>query len=496
MLELLPTQIRHTVPLFIDGAFRTHTETFPHVDPRTGGPDAAIVRATAADVDEAVDAAQRALRGPWGRTSVAERASLLHRVADGIDRRAAEFIAAEIADTGKPYRFASSVDVPRGAANFRAFADLACAFPDEQFESKTPRGTPVRHQVYRRPLGVVGVICPWNLPLLLLTWKVAPALAMGNTVVAKPSELTPRTATLLAEVMHEAGVPSGVYNVVHGHGAGEAGQWLVKHPGVAAITFTGESATGSAIQRDAAASLKRLSFELGGKNAAVVFADANLDDTLAGLTRSVFANNGQVCLCTERVLVHRSRFDEISERLARVADNLPIADPFLLETEMGPLVSQVQRQKVQTAVDGARLRGAEALAGNRQATPDDRRFAGGWWFPPTVLAGLSDHDDFVRNEVFGPVCHLTAFDDEDEALARANDSDYGLCASVWTRDPALALRAAQHLDVGTVWVNDWFVRDLRAPFGGTRRSGIGREGGRWSLEFFAEICNICTPVPA
>ena len=477
--------------LFIDGEARAgNGSRFAAINPATGQQTAEVTEATADDVAAAVEAARRALKGPWGAMSPQERARLLHKVADGIDARRDEFVKAEIEDTGKPVGLASTLDIPRGAANFRVFADIVKDLPNEVFETETPDGLGALNYVVRSPIGVVGVICPWNLPLLLMTWKVAPALASGNTVVVKPSEETPRTATLLGEVMRDAGVPRGVYNVVHGFGPGSAGQALVTHPDVAAVTFTGESATGAAIMKDAAPWVKPLSFELGGKNPSIIFADCDVDKALQGTVRSVFSNCGQVCLCSERVYVERPIFDAFVGALREQAQNLVIGDPWNPSTTMGPLISEEHRNKVRSYFDVAKDAGATIICGGDVPTLD-APFSGGSFVLPTIWTGLDDTARVCREEVFGPVCHISPFDAEDEVIARANDTEYGLCAAVWTENLTRAHRVAKALDVGVAWVNTWFLRDLRTPFGGTKRSGIGREGGRYSMEFYTELKNIC-----
>ncbi|MCS7080804.1 MAG: 2-hydroxymuconic semialdehyde dehydrogenase [Chloracidobacterium sp.] len=477
--------------LFIAGAYGDGAsgETFPDYDPATGVVAAEVALATETDVDRAVAAAKDAFR-TWRQTPIAERVRLLRRVADGIEARFDEFLRAEVADTGKPYGLARTLDIPRGAANFRTFADLAAGLGTECFETHTDDGAGALNYSLRRPLGVVGVICPWNLPLLLLTWKVAPALAMGNTVVVKPSEETPATATLLAEVMAAAGVPPGVYNVVHGFGPESVGEWLVAHPDVAAITFTGETRTGQAIMRTAAARTKRLSFELGGKNAAIVFADADFERAVAGVARSSFLNGGQVCLCSERVYVERPIFERFVAALVREARQLRPGPPEDATTTLGPLISAAHREKVLSYYAAARAAGAEVHTGG--GIPDlPPPYDNGYFVEPTVWTGLPEQSACVTEEIFGPVCHVAPFDDEEEAIALANAGDYGLCAALWTSHLARAHRVAQALEVGVVWINSWFLRDLRTPFGGMKLSGIGREGGRHSLDFYAELKNVC-----
>jgi aminomuconate-semialdehyde/2-hydroxymuconate-6-semialdehyde dehydrogenase len=478
--------------LFINGEFLASSSgrTFPNVNPATGDVIGEVCEADDDDVDRAVASAKRAFQNEWRAVSAATRLGLLRAVADGIEARFDDFLAAEIADTGKPRSLACSVDIPRAAANFRIFADLARNGAMECFETDTDDGAGALNYGVRSPLGVVGVVCPWNLPLLLLTWKVAPALAMGNAVVVKPSEETPATATLLGEVMNAAGVPPGVYNVVHGFGPASAGEWLVAHPDVAAVTFTGETRTGQTIMRAAAARVKRLSFELGGKNPAIVFADADFDRAVAGVARSTFSNCGQVCLCSERVYVERPVFERFVEALAREAKKLVPGDPWSERTTVGPLISRAHREKVLKYYALAREEGAETIVGGGVPSLDAPHNAG-FFIEPTVWTGLPETARCVREEIFGPVCHVRPFDDEDEVIACANDTDYGLCAAVWTNRLDRAHRVARRLETGIVWVNAWFLRDLRTPFGGVKLSGVGREGGRHSMEFYSEVKNVC-----
>ncbi|MFJ9342259.1 2-hydroxymuconic semialdehyde dehydrogenase [Streptomyces sp. NPDC101733] len=465
---------------YVGGRFDATGDPFPLVDPVYGRAVGEVPSAPVELVDRAVRAAREALRGPWGTWSPADRARMLHRIADGIERRFEEFVAAECADTGKPRALASTVDIPRAVANFRAYADLLAGRAEQSWHTPTPDGLGALNYTVRKPLGVVAVISPWNLPLLLLTWKVAPALAMGNTVVAKPSELTPATACLLAEVMADSGLPGGVFNLVHGQGAGAAGQWLTEHPGVDAIAFTGESGTGSTIMRAAAARLAPVSFELGGKNAGLVFADADLDLAVAGTVRSAFTHSGQVCLCTERLYVERPVFDEFAGRLADAARRLG---------GYGPMISAAHRDKVLGHLARASADGKVLAGGGVPVFGDDRD--GGFFVEPTVLTGLPEDHPAVREEIFGPVVHLAPFDTEAQALELANAGPYGLAATVWTGDLARAHRVAPALDVGIAWVNTWNLRDLRTPFGGVKASGIGREGGDHSLDFFSEPMNVC-----
>src|SRR5215469_6941825 len=431
------------LPCLVGGEFVRGNNDFENLSPVNGRVLCRVTHADAALVDRAVQAARAALRGPWGRLSTPERCALLRKVADRIEHRFADFVAAEIADTGKTLQQASSLDIPRGAANFRAYADLALARAAECFEMGTADGRGALNYSVHKPVGVVAVIAPWNLPFLLLTWKVAPALACGNTVVAKPSEETPSSAALLAEVMQEVGLPAGVFNLVHGFGAGSTGEALVSHPDVDAIAFTGESATGAAIMKRAADTVKSLSFELGGKKAA----------------------------------------------LADRARALKIGGPYQ-GADIGPLISRAHRDKVLSYYRLARSEHGEIVCGGGVPAFSDERDAGAF-IEPTIIRGLAEDARCVKEEIFGPVCHVAPFDSEEQAVRLANDTRYGLAAAVWTSNLQRAHRVARQMEVGIAWVNDWFLRDLRTPFGGVKLSGIGREGGAHSLAFFSEAMNIC-----
>ena len=475
---------------YVNGEWLESRHTFDDINPVDGSLVAKVHEADRATVDTAVEAGRRALQGPWSKLTVAERAEMLGRVAAEIEHRFDDFLAAEIADTGKPHSMASTVDIPRGAANFRMFADILKTMPMESFQTDLPGGAKALNYTVRKPLGVVGIISPWNLPLLLLTWKVAPALACGNAVVVKPSEETPGTATLLAEVMHSVGLPPGVFNLVHGFGPSSAGEFITTNRHIAAITFTGESKTGSAIMKAAAEHVKPVSFELGGKNAAIVFADCDFEKTMDGMMRAIFLNTGQVCLCSERVYVERPLYEKFKTELVRRVQQLKLGHPLEANTSMGPLISTEHRDKVLSYYALAKEEGARVLAGGGVPKFGDSR-DNGFWIEPTIMEGLSDAARCVREEVFGPVCHITPFDTEAEVIARANDTEYGLAATIWTTSLNRAHRVAPAMRVGLAWVNSWFLRDLRTPFGGAGFSGIGREGGHHSMNFYSELTNVC-----
>jgi aminomuconate-semialdehyde/2-hydroxymuconate-6-semialdehyde dehydrogenase len=475
---------------YIDGQFVRGKQEFADVNPADGSVIAQVTEADQGLVDDAVRAARKALRGEWGRLTIRERAARLHKVADAIEARSDCFVAAEVADTGKPVALASRLDVPRAAANFRVFADVIKTAGLESFQTETPDGKNALNYAVRKPLGVVGIVTPWNLPLLLLTWKVAPALACGNTVVVKPSEETPATATLLAEVMKDTGIPAGVYNVVHGFGPNSAGEFLTQHNDVNAVTFTGESQTGAAIMKTVASSVKPVSFELGGKNAAIMFADCDFTEAVHGISDAVFLNTGQVCLCAERVYVERAIFQRFVDTLKLKAERLRVGSPLENITEIGPLISAQHREKVLSYYRLAREEGATLVTGG--GIPEFGNVLDqGFYVQPTIYTGLQESARCVKEEIFGPVCHVAPFDTEEEAVSMANDSKYGLAASIWTTNLKRGHRVAQQMNVGITWVNCWFLRDLRTPFGGVGLSGIGREGGMHSLNFYSELNNIC-----
>ncbi|WP_031404580.1 2-hydroxymuconic semialdehyde dehydrogenase [Thiomonas sp. FB-Cd] len=484
--QIAPKSIHH----FINGQYVPGERWFDKRSPLNNALVARVAEAGREQVDAAVRAARAALKGPWGGLSVAQRVDLLYAVADGINRRFDDFLAAEVEDTGKPMSLARHVDIPRGAANFKVFADMIKNVPTEFFEMATPDGQGAINYSMRRPVGVVGVICPWNLPLLLMTWKVGPALACGNTVVVKPSEETPQTAALLGEVMNAAGVPPGVYNVVHGFGPDSAGEFLTTHRGVNAITFTGETRTGAAIMKAAADGARPVSLEMGGKNAAIVFADCDFEAAIEGTLRSCFANCGQVCLGTERVYVERPIFERFVAALKHGAEHMQLGPPEDPATGMGPLISQEHRGKVLSYYQKAAALGATVITGG--GVPDmSAELQDGAWVQPTIWTGLGDESAIAREEIFGPCALVMPFDREDEVIRRVNDNAYGLATAIWTTNLSRAHRVAAAIEVGIAWVNSWFLRDLRTPFGGAKQSGIGREGGVHSLEFYTELKNVC-----
>jgi aminomuconate-semialdehyde/2-hydroxymuconate-6-semialdehyde dehydrogenase len=448
-------------------------ERFDSVDPWTRQPWSEVALGGAAEAGRAVAAARAAFDdGPWPRMGFEERGAILHRLADLMEHHAPELAAADTRDMGKPTTQALHNDVPRSATNFRFFADHARLATGDQL----PMGSGFHTYTRFEPAGVVAAIAPWNFPLMLETWKVAPALAWGNTVVLKPAEDTPASATVLARLATEAGMPPGVFNVVHGFGPDSAGQALTEHPGVDRITFTGESGTGRIIARAAAGNLAPVSLELGGKGANIVFADADLDNAVEWSKRAIFTNAGQVCLAGSRLYVQRAILEEFLARFTAAAERMVIGDPKDPATEIGPLASREHHAKVSSYLDLISEEGKMLTGGPGH----------GWVVRPTVVTDVADDARLMREEIFGPVVVVTPFDTEAEVVARANDTPYGLNAMVFTENLSRAHRVASALQAGTVWVNCFFIRDLRAPFGGFGDSGVGREGGNFSREFFTE----------
>lgn len=474
---------------YIGGEFVGGDKSFDKISPVDGRLVARVHEAGQADIDRAVAAARAAVDGPWGRMPQRERGRLLNLVADRIEARFDDFVEAELADTGRPRAAARAFDVPRTAETFRLFAAMAASYPGESWRTDMPDGLGAVNYQLRRPAGVVAAIAPWNMPMVLLAFKIAPALAVGNAVIAKPSEETPSTAFILAQIFDELDIPPGVFNLVNGFGAGSAGAFLTAHPGVNRISFTGETRTGAHVMKSAAEGLRPVSLELGGKNPALVFKDADLDAAVAGTVQSAFFNCGQVCLCTERVYVHRSRYDEFVERLKAGAEALVIGAPDDPGVQMGPLISRKHRDKVLHYYDVARREGRIVTGGEAKQFNDARDQ--GAFVLPTIVTDISEDSAFVKEEVFGPVCHVAPFDDEDEAVRLATNSPYGLVSVIWSQDTRQAHRVASRMKSGVVWINSWIVRDLRTPFGGVGWSGIGKEGGYASLDFYTDQVNVC-----
>jgi aminomuconate-semialdehyde/2-hydroxymuconate-6-semialdehyde dehydrogenase len=481
-----------TIRNFINGEFRDASDgaTFEKVSPVTGQVIANVAAATKEDVDAAIAAGKAAMAGEWGKMPTAKRLEMLHAVADEITRRFQEFVEAEMADTGQPRSVMEHAFIPRGAANFKIFADVVKNVPTESFVMDTPDGKGAINYSVRKPKGVIGVISPWNAPFLLMTWKVGPALACGNAVVVKPSEETPQTAALLGEVMNAVGIPPGVYNVVNGFGPDAAGEFVTTNKDVDAITFTGETRTGEAIMKAAANGCRDVSFEMGGKNAGIVFADCDFDKAIQGIFRSAFMNTGQVCLGTERVYVQRPIFEKFVEALKHKAEGVKFGAPTEAGSNFGPLISKEHQGKVLSYYKKAVDEGATLVTGG--GVPEfGSDLDNGSWVQPTIWTDLPETAPVVQEEIFGPCCHIRPFDTEEEVIELANATDYGLSTTIWTTNLSCAHRMADAIDVGITWVNEWFLRDLRTPFGGSKQSGIGREGGVHSLEFYTELRNVC-----
>jgi aminomuconate-semialdehyde/2-hydroxymuconate-6-semialdehyde dehydrogenase len=466
---------------FIDGEFVAPVsgEYFDDIHPATGNVLAQVPDSDARDVSNAIAAAKRAFP-TWSTKRAEERSRILLKLADLIERDLDELARIESDDNGKPVSLARRMDIPRAVANFRFFATAILHHATEAHVTDQV----ALNYTLRQPIGVAGLISPWNLPLYLLSWKIAPAIASGNTCVAKPSELTPLTASRLCELSLEAGLPPGVMNIVHGYGA-KAGAAICEHPDVPLISFTGGTVTGARVAAAAAPMFKKLSLELGGKNPNLIFADADLDEAIATSIQSSFANQGEICLCGSRIFVERSIYDTFVERFVEATRKLRIGDPTDASTDVGALNSEAHLQKVAGYLALAKEEGGTIVTGgNRLDRP-------GFFLEPAVITGLGIECRVLQEEIFGPVVTITPFDDDADAIRCANSTKYGLSATVWTRDLKRAHRVAAALHAGTVWINCWLLRDLRVPFGGMKESGVGREGGFESLQFFTEAKNVC-----
>lgn len=453
-------------------------------EPATGEVYSQIACSTSEDVSAAYEAARDAFPG-WSNTTIGERSRIMLKIAELIDKNLDRLAEAESRDNGKPLSLAKAVDIPRASSNFRFFGNAITQFSSDAHETV---GLNTMNFTLRQPIGVVGCISPWNLPLYLFSWKIAPAIAAGNTVVAKPSEVTPMTACLLGEICTEAGLPPGVLNIVHGLGPG-AGQAIVEHPGIKAISFTGGTQTGAGLAKTAAPMFKKLSLELGGKNPNLIFADCNYDKMLEVTVRSSFANQGQICLCGSRIFVERSIYDKFKTDFIQKVSQLKVGDPFDTESNLGALVSKPHLEKVESYIRLAEEEGGKILFGGQRVEVEG--FKNGYYLQPTIIEVYDDQCRVNQEEIFGPVVTLMPFETEEEALRMANGVKYGLSSTLWTSDLNRTMRLSKQLEAGIVWVNTWLNRDLRTPFGGVKDSGVGREGGFEALRFFTEAKNVC-----
>jgi len=451
--------------------------------PATGEIIGQVPKSQKSDVDRAVKAAKDALPY-WSSLTNIERADWLDKIADNLESKYEDIAHLESKDTGKPISLAREVDAYRSVKNFRFFGEMIRNLEEESFGMED-----ANNRVIYKPVGVGALITPWNLPLYLLSWKVAPAIGMGNTVICKPSELTPLTADLLMKSIDEVGLPKGVINLIHGDGMG-AGAPLVSHEDVDLVSFTGGTSTGANVAQSAAVSFKKLSLELGGKNASIIFDDCDLEKTVPGVVRSGFLNQGQVCLCGSRILVQENVYDKFVDRFVNEVENMKIGDPSNEDTKLGALISPEHLSKVEEYIQIAKDEGGTILTGGYPCLP--KEFENGNWIAPTVIADLDVSSRCSIEEIFGPVVTIHKFVNEEEAIKIANNTRYGLAGSIWTTDLEKGNRVAESIHTGMIWINTWLHRDLRVPFGGVKDSGVGREGGRWSLGFFSETMNICT----
>lgn len=456
-------------------------------EPATGQVYCQVPNSNGDDIHLAVNSAIDAFP-KWSSLSLDERSLYLKTIAEMIESRLDEFAKYESRDTGKPISLARSVDIPRAVSNFRFFAEYASQF---EFEFNINNDSS-HNTVIRSPLGPVGCISPWNLPLYLFTWKIAPALITGNTVVAKPSELTPFTAFKFGEICKDAGLPAGVLNIIHGQGL-TAGDALISHSGIKAISFTGGTATGKVIATKSAPMFKKISLEMGGKNPAVVFSDCDYDAMLETVVKSSFSNQGQICLCSSRIMVEENIYNKFRKDFVEKVSALIVGDPIEDSTQIGSITSKPHLDKVMTYIELAQEEGGTILTGGKQVNIKGR-CEGGWFVEPTVIDGLINSCRTNQEEIFGPIVTIIPFKDEGEAIDIANDTEYGLSATIWTEDIDKATRVARNIDAGVIWINCWLVRNLRTPFGGMKQSGMGREGGTEILNFFTEPKNICEQI--
>lgn len=477
-----------TVNHFINGQYRQSAtkKTFEVHDPSTQRLIAIVSEASEEDVNEAANSARQAFEhSEWRTMPLAERCGKIRRMADIIIERKEEIARLEAMDVGKPYQHAVGSDIPRAAHNLRFFAD----FVEKQGDEAYPMDENFLNYTRYEPVGVAGLITPWNAPFMLTTWKLGPCLAAGNTAVIKPAELTPLSISLLGEIAQQAGIPDGVVNVIHGSGK-TVGTWVTEQPEIDLISFTGSTVTGKQIIKNGANTLKKTSFELGGKAANIIFEDADLSKAVPTSIQAAFLNSGQVCLAGSRILVQRTILDEFLEKFKAAAEALVVGDPQDPKTTTGPLVSKVQYDKVNYYIELAKEEGAKLITGDQPLQLSDD-LAKGYYIAPTIFLHHDPNARTCQEEIFGPVVTVLPFDTEDEALAIANNTDYGLNGVIWTENLKRAHRVSHAVRAGTIWVNCWFVRDLRVPFGGFKKSGVGREGGRHSMEFFTEAKNIC-----
>jgi aminomuconate-semialdehyde/2-hydroxymuconate-6-semialdehyde dehydrogenase len=469
-------QLQH----FIGGEYSPSSsgKTFDSINPATQEVLAKVALGTADDIDQAAQIAHKTFEnGPWSKMPIKERAQVLRKIGDLILERKAELAEAESLDTGKPINETLEGDIPRAALNFHFFADYASSVNDEYFVTAENE----RHVAMREPLGVIGLITPWNLPLYLATWKIAPCLVMGNSCILKPAEWTPYTACLLGEIANQAGLPKGVLNIVQGFGADAAGEALTRHPLVSKISFTGETSTGKAIMKAAADTLKEVSFELGGKGANIIFADADLNEAIPTSVRAAFRNQGQICLAGSRLFVHEKVFNQVVEVLVDRVRKIKVGDPLSKDTDMGALISQEHMEKVQSYIAMGKAEGKLLTGGERL-----KELGEGNFLSPAVFTGLNYDSRFCQEEIFGPALPVIPFSSDEEVIKMANSTAYGLSASLWSKDVDRCHQISNKLKSGLVWVNCWFARDLRTPFGGQKSSGIGREGGLYSLDFYSQ----------